>query len=717
MEGTAMRKTLATFLVLALASCGEDRGPGIPKEVTSIIFLQRSIRNEGGNVFDYLGYQAGSRIVKLEPPAADGKLTVLTSDPMWTGADFMAWDLSFDASTIVFSARLANEDRYQIFTMNVDGTNPKQLTDGPRDHVYPIFIPGQKILFYTNDVVEPTAQQFRDEYERATTAQVGIMNQDGTALTLGPRNVSHRVSPALLPDGRVLYTEWLHLGGVNDGHLRLMNSDMTGQREAFGGEGDGITNSYLKGRYVATRTTADGKTDYRIVTIGTSRDRTLQSGKLLLVDLNASERTATYKDMTPLVPGDRGPSQIGVGRYYDAEILPPNPSDLLFLVSWADGPVESEVLTQAKTNADFGIYLFDGKTGLRYPIYNDPKYWDVLARPVMQRPEPPITSSPISGTQFVVGALDVRNSSIFSQLAGTTPGVDIFKVRLMEGFSTEEGFPDMFGTTEFDGHSRYGEVPIYQDGSFAAVVPANVPVHMQVLDKFAMSMASEPVWISGRPGEQRFCGGCHEDRAKATQIQPGTTEAVQRGATNLDVPRDQRISLDYSYAAIRGVPWDLALQPIFDAHCVSCHNGVPGPANPSYTVTDLTTGTMQTFVFDLRGQKINITVGERMTGDFTASYISLSGLGMELGEDVVQITGNYKSYINPGSARDSDVIKMLNPPQRFPTLDPSVRGFQNAIHPADVGGTEIAPDDYYKLILNIDMGGQFFFRENRPGRL
>src|SRR5262249_40639876 len=180
MEGTAMRKTLATFLVLALASCGEDRGPGIPKEVTSIIFLQRSIRNEGGNVFDYLGYQAGSRIVKLEPPAADGKLTVLTSDPMWTGADFMAWDLSFDASTIVFSARLANEDRYQIFTMHVDGTNPKQLTDGPRDHVYPIFIPGQKILFYTNDVVEPTAQQFRDEYERATTAQVGIMNQDGT---------------------------------------------------------------------------------------------------------------------------------------------------------------------------------------------------------------------------------------------------------------------------------------------------------------------------------------------------------------------------------------------------------------------------------------------------------------------------------------------------------------------------------------------------------
>ena len=55
-------------------------------------------------------------------------------------------------------------------------------------------------------------------------------------MTLGARNVSHRVSPALLADGHVLYTEWRHMGMVNDGHLRMMNTDMTGMREAFGGE-------------------------------------------------------------------------------------------------------------------------------------------------------------------------------------------------------------------------------------------------------------------------------------------------------------------------------------------------------------------------------------------------------------------------------------------------------------------------------------------------
>ena len=58
------------------------------------------------------------------------------------------------------------------------------------------------------------------------------------------------------------------------------------------------------------------------------------------------------------------------------------------------------------------------------------------------------------------------------------------KVRLLEGFSGEEGGVDMFGTTEFDGQSRYGEIPLQADDSFAAEVPGNVPLHIQLIDKF-----------------------------------------------------------------------------------------------------------------------------------------------------------------------------------------------------------------------------------------
>ena len=344
---------------IAMGACSKNTSPGpVPADVTAIMFLQRMPRTDTGNVFDYTSYVPGAKLVTLTPPSADGKLAVVSSDPMFATADIMSYDLSFDAKSVVFSAKLNANDRFHIYSVNLDGTNLKQLTMGDNDYVYPIYTPGQKILFMTSKSVEPDANQFRDEYERQTTAQVGTINIDGTGETLGPRNVSHRVAPTLLPNGRVLYTEWRHMGMVNDGHLRMMNQDMTGMREAFGGEkgGEGLTNSYLKARLVQTTTLADGSPNYQLIAIGTSRDRTLQAGKLLLIDLNGSELNSHGTDLTPLIPGDRTPSSLGVGRFYDAEIVG-NPNDQKFLTSWADGPVESGILAMASSNANFGIYV------------------------------------------------------------------------------------------------------------------------------------------------------------------------------------------------------------------------------------------------------------------------------------------------------------------------------------------------------------------------
>lgn len=765
--------------LVASAGCNSGGGTNVsalPADVKAITFLQRARHNDAGNVFDYTAFHAGGRLVTLSPPSADGKLTVLfpTADActalMGTtgsatdvdgcvnGSDIMSYDLSFDAKSVVFSARIPGETNFHIFSMNLDGTNLRQLTTGGSDFVYPLYLPGDQILFMSNENVEaesdPMSRQFHDEYERATTAQVGLMNVDGSNLTLGPRNVSHRVAPTLLPDGHVLYTEWMHLGNVNTGHLRMMNTDMTGMKEAFGDElaaSNDSANSYLKARYVATKDFSDPAAgtikDYQLIAVATSRDRTLQAGQLMLIDLNGSEANSASHAVTPLVPADRVPSPLGIGRYYDAEPVG-DEAPGQFLTSWADGPVESEELDRAQSTADFGIYVLDannagGQTGGRSPIYNDKNYWDILPRPVKARPVPPnlapsVAASSTSST--TIGCLDVYNSSLFN-----IPGGSVVKVRLIEGFSNEEGGVDMFGISDFDGQSRYGEIPVQPDHSFAAQVPANVPLHIQLIDKFGMAapvngahgtasstaVADEDIWISGRPGEARFCGGCHENRTATAPIAPGVQSSVLAGAVNLDVPREMRKSLAAATldangnlpagqvpgdVGVRGVPWDLAIQPILDRKCASCHNGDATKSyNPSYTVTDMTSGTMQTFVFDLRGQKVNVVVGEKMTGDFTASYLSLMGLGEVLGEDVVSITGMPPDYVVAGSAHTSKLMTLLNPPQRYPSVDKSVRAFGDAMpHPVDVGGTELTPDEDYLLMLSIDMGGQFYSRENLP---
>jgi hypothetical protein len=771
----AIRLTLGMAIAsAAFAACSSNDTPSLPPDVKAIVFLQRMPRLDSGNVFDYTSFQAGGRLVMLEPPAADGKLTVLTSDPMFANADIQSYDLSFDAGaqgdprhgSVVFSARLSDSGHYQIFSMNLDGSSLAQLTDGPNDFVYPIYAPGGQILYMSNTDVEQaldpttTSQQFKDEYERAVTAQVGTMSLAGTNQEFGARNVSHRVSPALLPDGHVAYTEWRHMGGTNDGHLRMMNSDMTGMKEAFGGElaaGNPSTNSYLKARYVQTTdyTQPDGQVvkNYQMVAIATSRDRTLQAGKLFLINLNGSEANSTAVDLTPSVPGDRSPSPLAVGRYYDAEPVGPAGANE-FLVSWSGGPVESETLALGNSNAQFGIYFIasggGGGDATRFPIYDDPAYWDVLARAVKPRDEPLPTTSPIplSGGDTTIGSINVYNSSVLD-----IPQGSVVKVRLIEGFSGEEltnGY-GMFGSTEFDGQALYGEIPLQTDNSFAAVVPGNVPFHIQLIDKFAMAVAAgqkaggetdvanESIWISGRAGEQRFCGGCHESRSDNTVIQPGITEAVLRGPVNLVQPRALRLNATaYNMtggvlpnpAALRGVPWDKAIQPILDAQCVSCHGADNKAGVPSYTVMDNTTMTMETFNFDLTGSPLNVTVGERMTGAYTTSYISIMGLGEILGDDSVTITGTAgltgvvpPDYVKPAAAERSNLMKMLNPPQRFPTVDMNTRAFTSAnlsakeltmsdTFKAAHTSVNMTADQFYLLILNIDMGGQFFFREN-----
>jgi Hydrazine synthase alpha subunit middle domain len=735
-----MRKPLLLMAMATLPAVGCDNGQtNVLGGVPAIAYISRTPADTG-NVFDYTGGGKDGNLFTLTPPTASGVKKNLTN---WSGGDVNALDLSFDAREIVFSGKAPGDDRYHIFRINVDGTNPCdaaagkvsqgpcQITMGPNDEVYPIYLPAGRIFYVTNRNVEGGAvPQFRDEYERATTAQSATMKLDGSDQVLGPRNVSHRVAPTLLSDGRILLTEWRHLGDVNEGDLTIMQQDLTGVREGFGREGKGLTNSYLRAKEYAPG---------QLVVIGTSRDRTYQAGKILRVSLGGadittqSEARSSAQDLTPLVPADRTPSFKDVGRYYDVAPVPGSTDR--FLTTWADGPVETEILSMAKASPDFGIYVYDAKTQTRFPVVNDPNTWEQSPLAIVKRAEPP-TLTPLFAAQgttaTLLGAINVYDSTMFPSIAAGSA----VKVRITEGFSAEEGFPDMFGLTEFDGQARLGEVPINPDGSFKAQIPANTPVRLQLIDKFGMALATsgpggntaaEPVWIQGRSGEARVCGGCHEDRTKAIALAPGSSLLQATGAPDLftQVPRQDRKSDVFSYDKVMGVPWDKAIQPILTAKCAVCHDGTPGAANPSYSITDVTDMTTFSFTFNLSATPVTIMAGMRVY-TYSASYISLLGPQMAFEEKQVMVTGDPKAYIEPGAAHASVAIQMLNPPQRFPTVDLGTRAFPNMpVHPSEVTdynghsgadpAYQLTPDEYYLLILSADSGGQYYTRENAPG--
>jgi hypothetical protein len=722
----AIRRMAVTALaaLAGVAACGGEESKGPLDEVDAIVFIERPSRMEGlGDIFQYESYVPGARLLKLSPPTADGELTELCCSTLaeYDGVDIIDFDLSFDARSIVFSARLSEDQHYGLFLYDLESGDVEQLpTDPDADFVYPTFLPGDRVLFATNAVVEEGAPQFADEYERRTTLQFGSIAVDGSDLQLYSRNLSHRITSTVMHTGEVLFTQWDHLGELNAGQLLRMNPDGTRVREAFGKEGTGITNSYYKAVEAAPG---------RVIAIGSSRDRTFQSGAILDIrlgethevngelwaDLDMSEKTASTRVLTAQVPFGDEPSFESIGRYYNA--YPLNAKDFPdLLVSWANGPVQSDVNGAAGVAPDFGLYLFDSNKGTRQPIYDKAGTWEINPIPLAARPSPPeiapAGSNGIDDEAVLIGAMNVYETSL-----GDFEADAVYGVRVIEGFSGEEGVGNDFGLTEAEGAATLGIAEVRTDGSWAALVPANVPIHQIAIDKYGIGLRVEPVWITGRPGESRFCGGCHESRTDTTVIQPGITEAIAIGPDDLmsQVARFDRVTTDAARPV--GIPWDTALQPIFDAKCAmsGCHDGTPGPANKSFTITDPESGQTQTFTFDLRGGEVDFAFGDAMISGYSRSHLSLLGPSMlELEEFDLEITGEMPTYVLPENARESILIQMLNPPRQFPTVDEGDRAFGGVDGHSEQQGFALTPAEQRLLIEMVDNGGQFYSRENAP---
>ncbi|HEY6178759.1 MAG TPA: hypothetical protein VIX73_30115 [Kofleriaceae bacterium] len=717
----------AALFTLGSVGCGGDgETTGPLSSIDALVILQRPRRNDTGDIFQYTSYVPGARLVKLSPPTADGVLTTLCCDKAgaeFKNVDIQGYDISFDAKSIVFAGKLSDNQTYGLFLLQLaDGSVTQIATDPQRDYVSPIFLPGNKIMFMSNAVVEAGAPQHRDEYERGVTTQLGRVGVDGSNVELGPRNLSHRTAPSLVSDGRVIFTQWDHLGPENSGHLMFVNQDMQELREGFGKEGKGASNSTLKAIEISAG---------RFVGIATARNRTLNAGALIDIRLgkvatsdglvsaptNQSEANATYIKLTPDVPVDNSVSADTIGRYYDA--YPLNAKDKPdLLVSWADGPVESGFLASAGLSANFGVYLYDSEHQQRKPILDDKDMWDIFARPLTTRTAPAVVGSAqntMLAGQTLVGSLNVYDSSLHTFKAG-----EVYGVRVMEGFSSEEGFPEMFGTTMFEGHANLGVAPLATDGSWSALIPANVPIHMQAVDQFGMSLFNEPVWVSGRGGEARMCGGCHEDRTRTTVVSPGLLGTFAAGASKLfgTTPRANRLNTTPAAATdIVGVGWSTQMQPIFNNSCVTgCHDAANTAGVPGYTITDTTTGqVLGTWTLNLTGDALPAALAVAAGGaTYSASYFSMAGPDMEaIEKNHLAISGNFKVYMNPEDAHGSIVIQKLNPTQLFPTPNAGVRAFATTPH-MQGKGTDLTSKEFYMFILACDMGVNYYARENNP---
>ena len=161
------------------------------------------------------------------------------------------------------------------------------------------------------------------------------------------------------------------------------------------------------------------------------------------------------------------------------------------------------------------------------------------------------------------------------------------------------------------------------------------------------------------------------------------------------------------------------MQDVFDAKCVSCHDG--GSSDPfagrSYTVTvppedEGGEALVYQVPYLLLTSAPTETVYEDETVSFPASYVSLLYPSAMMGD--VEITGEMPPlWVVPGSARASRLIQKVN---ATPSDDRagSEWAWPTEAHPEDVG-VDLTPEERLTLIRMADLGGQYYSRRNIEG--
>ncbi len=558
-----------TMMILGVLIAG-NLSSAMGNDAESVIFVRIPNKPDGqpGIYYEPFMYHfgrsahvRGSQIVRLAPPAPNGRLTVLTED--FFGVEEP--ELSWDGKKILFAGKKTAKDGWEVWEMNIDGSGKRQITRGMADVCSPHYLPDGRIVFSSTRHVAMTPERNRDEYDRDHARLAHRCNADGSHVEQITFNVSSDSEFIVMRDGRLLFQSWQHHGmrfhTSGASAFFTMNPDGTGFIDFWGNHRGGF-------RW-KQREMPDG----RIVFIDSVFHHCYGGGQLAMITPGDPDDPKTLDVLTPDVK-KYGPDSPG-GRYRD-----PYPTeDGRLLVVWSPKPAWSGYRNPDGPMVKYGIYWFDlDSRKVGQPVYNDERYQSLNPIFVEPRPVPRIVPDHGIEPEKKTGTLLCLNAYLgqLDKEAFIQPG-QIKKVRIIEGFGINDEdpffrtFPPGIGYSSFGSSSNsisnfeqkrvVGEVPVEEDGSFYVEVPADTVLHWQTLDENGMALQDALTWAWVRPGERRVCIGCHEHRTTIPDLS-AVPLAARSGPVKLDPPPEERRTVDFRRD----------LTPLIESKCVRCHN-------------------------------------------------------------------------------------------------------------------------------------------------
>ncbi|MFQ6132909.1 MAG: hypothetical protein ACE5R4_12790 [Armatimonadota bacterium] len=530
--------SLATFAVCAVAAPAVPAGAqpdllraaldGPLRDVEHIIFANRS-SYEDGHWYANIGYYGNDETHKAyagngKPDVGrlcrlnlrTGELTVLVDA---RGGSIRDPVVHYEAEKILFAWRKPGSDLYHLYEINVDGGGLRQLTDGEYDDYEPAYLPDGDIVFVSTRC---------KRWVQCWKTQVGTLYRcgpNGENVRPISANLEHDNTPAVLPDGRILYTRWEYVDRSQVGyhHLWTINPDGTGQMAYYGNQQHYplyISAMPIPGtrKVVGTDSPGHGRRDHY--------------GHVVVFDPS-------------LGPDDpRAARRISDGRQMYTDPYPL--TEDLFLVAQGNN-----------------ILLMNGRGQTQVVHRSDRMCFE--PRPVMPRPRERVMSPRThpTGNSGQLVLIDVYRGR---KMAGVKRG-DIKKLLVLEVLPKPVNFsggPDLIswlGT--FTLERVLGTVPVEEDGSASFEVPANRAIFFVALDENDLSVKRMQSFVSVMPGEVTSCVGCHEPRSQTPPaVKAGQLQALQREPSRIQRFDGHPDVLDFHRD----------IQPILDRHCVACHS-------------------------------------------------------------------------------------------------------------------------------------------------
>ena len=493
--------------------------------------------------YHYEGFRAGGGlyVVSLKDPEREPRL--LVESP--TG-QILDCDLHYDGKQILFSWRRKSTEGYHLWTINVDGSELKRLTDGVRHDYNACWLPDGGIAFLCTQ---------SPQFAYCWHAPVGIvhrMNADGSGIRPLSANYLNDFTPYVLDDGRIIYSRWEYVDrpAIPIQSMWTINPDGTGLSVYFG-------NRVLSpGTFMEARS-VPGTT--KILCTMTGHNGPTR-GAIGLIDrnkgVNAQGAIVNLTPDTPVPAVDQGNGNTGGSKPYSC----PLPLDSARFICSARGPL----LVRSLYGECQSIALDAPGDGMQW--FN--------AQPIRPRHRPPIISSRLPKTDDDHAVIYLQD--VYSGLEPHVKRGEVVAVRVVRELSKTVRidpryrafgfqFPVISCGATYAGKEVLGEVPIGPDGSASFRVPSGMPLYFMALDAQGRAVQRMRSFTHLMPGEVQGCVGCHEPRSEASRHAVTSTYASK--PIELTTPEWGTGGFDYSRI----------VQPVLDKHCVSCHNPADAP--------------------------------------------------------------------------------------------------------------------------------------------